>query len=93
MEAVSVVAPVQQVIDENDPLTLEKAEQRLSTLLSQAELNAWDIGDLLNKVERRGLARASYGKTRSWVTQRVKAAKGKRLISSEAQPPVSGFIS
>ncbi len=77
MEAVSVVAPVQQVIDPNDPLTLEKAEQRLSTLLSQAELNAWDIGDLLNKVERRGLARASYGKTRSWVTQRVKAAEGK----------------
>src|SRR5258708_11487991 len=77
MEAVSVVAPVQQVIDPNDPLTLEKAEQRLSTLLSQAESNAWNIGDLLNKVERRGLARASYGKTRSWVTQRVKAAEGK----------------
>src|ERR1700737_4816521 len=41
MEAVSIVAPVQQVIDPNDPLTLEQAEQRLNALLSQAELNAW----------------------------------------------------
>src|SRR6202158_3755894 len=77
MEAVSVVAPVQQVIDPNDPLTLEEAEQRLNALLSKAELNAWDVGDLLNKVERRGLARASFGKTKSWVTQRVLAAEGK----------------
>src|SRR5216683_4937716 len=77
MEAVSVVAPVQQVVDPNDPLTLDEAEKRLTTLLSQAESNAWDVGDLLNKVERRGLARASYGKTRSWVTERVKAAEGK----------------
>jgi hypothetical protein len=68
---------VQQVIDRNDPLTLEEAEQRLNALLSQAELNAWDVGDLLNKVERRGLARASFGKTKSWVTQRVPAAEGK----------------
>lgn len=77
MEAVSVVAPVQQVVDPNDPLTLEDAEKRLSALLSQAELNAWDLGDLLNKIERRGLARASFGKTKSWMTKRVPAAKGK----------------
>jgi hypothetical protein len=77
MEAVSVVAPMQQVVDPNDPLTLEEAEQRLNALLSQAELNAWDVGDLLNKVERRGLARATFGKTTSWVTQRIPAAEGK----------------
>lgn len=78
MEAVNIEAPVQQISDPNDPLTLEEPEQRLNALLLQAELNAWDLGDLLNKIERRGLARARYGKTKTWMAQRVPAAEGKR---------------
>jgi hypothetical protein len=47
-------------------------------LLAEGESNAWEIGDLLNTVEKRGLARrAGYGKTRSWVMAEVPGAEGK----------------
>src|SRR5260370_37041676 len=58
MEAVSVVAPMQQVVDRNDHLTLEEAGQRLKALLSQAELDAWDVVDLLHNADRRDVRRA-----------------------------------
>ena len=40
-------------------LTLEQAKEKLERLLAEAESNAWEIGDLLNTVEKQGLAKTS----------------------------------
>ncbi len=77
MEQVTV-ALTQQNTDPNPSLTLEQARQRIRTLLSHGESNAWDIGDLLNTIEKRGLARsAGYGKTRRWLEIEVPEVEGK----------------
>jgi hypothetical protein len=78
MEQVTTVALTQQSIDPNESLTLAQARERMRTLLSHCESNAWDIGDLLNTVEKRGLARSEgYGKTRKWLEAEVPEADGK----------------
>src|SRR5260370_10982289 len=78
MEKETTVALTQQNTDPNPSLTLEQAEERIRTLLSQGESNAWDIGDLLNSVERDGLARSKgYGKTRTWLEAKVPESEGK----------------
>lgn len=62
----------------NTPLTLEHARERLRFLLAGGERNAWEIGDLLNKVEISGLVwTAGYRTTKSWVEYNVPAAKDK----------------
>ncbi len=78
MEQVTTVALTQQNTDPNASLTLEQARERIRTLLSHGESNAWDIGDLLNTIEKRGLARSEgYGKTRRWLEAEVPEAEGK----------------
>ncbi len=58
--------------------TLEQARERMIRLLSEAESNSWEIGDLLNQVENQGLARRKgYGKTRTWLEAEVPGAAGK----------------
>ena len=78
MEQEATVALTQQNTDPNQSLTLEQARDRIRTLLSNCESNAWDIGDLLNAVEKRGLARSKgYGKTRKWLDAEVPESEGK----------------
>ena len=76
MEQVSVVSLPQT--PPQSPLTLEQAKEELCSLLRESEANAWEIGDLLNRIERSGLARSKgYGKTRSWIDAEVPQAHGK----------------
>jgi len=76
MEQVTTISSAQQNIDPNDPLTLEQAKARVLELLKNIESNAWDLGDVLNKVEKRGLAfSAGYGKTRSWLEAEIPQTK------------------
>ena len=78
MVQIADVALPQQNTDPYLSLTLEQARERIRTLLSDGESNAWDIGDLLNAVEKRGLARSGgYGKTRRWLAAEVPEAEGK----------------
>jgi hypothetical protein len=59
-------------------LTLEQAKEKLERLLAEAESNAWEIGDLLNTVEKQGLARSKgFGKTRTWLEKEIRGAEGK----------------
>jgi hypothetical protein len=68
MEQVNTISVAQQDVDPNDPLTLEQAKERIRALLTNIESNGWDIGDVLNKMENRGLAfSAGFGKTRTWL--------------------------
>lgn len=69
MEQVTTVPLTQQNSDPYPGLTLDQAREKLRTLLSNEEANAWDIGDLLNAVEKRGLPRSKgFGKTRPWLS-------------------------
>ena len=78
MEQVNVIAMTQQDAATQPPLTLKKARERMIQLLSEAESNAWEIGDLLNQVEKQGLARSEgYGKTRNWLQKDVPGAAEK----------------
>ena len=78
MEQVNVISMTQQDVATPPPLTLKKARERMIQLLSEAESNAWEIGDLLNQVEKQGLARSEgYGKTRSWLEKDVPGAAEK----------------
>jgi hypothetical protein len=78
MEPVTNVPLTLQNIDPYPSLTLEEARERIRTLLSNEESNAWDLGDLLNAIEKRGLARSKgYGKTRTWLDAEVPEAQGK----------------
>lgn len=78
MERVITVPLAQQNVDLYPGLTLDEARKRMRDLLSNEESNAWDIGDLLNAIERRGLARsAGFGKTKAWVKAKVPEAQGK----------------
>jgi hypothetical protein len=78
MEQVASIPLNQQDGSTNPSLTLEQARERMVGLLSEGESNAWEIGDLLNAVEKQGLARrAGYGKTRSWLAAEVPGAEGK----------------
>jgi len=78
MEQVNVIPMTQQEVATQPPLTLEKARERMIHLLSEAETNAWEIGDLLNQVEKQGLARSrGYGKTRTWLEEEVPGAAEK----------------
>jgi hypothetical protein len=62
----------------NELLTLEQARKKLVKLLARAEANAWDVGDLLNSIENRGLVRSEgFGKTRTWLEAKVPEADGK----------------
>ena len=71
----------QQQITENPPLTLKEAEERLRALLAEYEANAWEIGDLLNRVEREGLARREgYGMTRSWLEKALPETQGMTTV-------------
>jgi hypothetical protein len=58
MEPVITVASKPQNIDPYESLTLDQARERIRMLLSNEESNAWDIGDLLNAIERGGGWRA-----------------------------------
>src|SRR5258708_37016109 len=78
MEQVPSIPLSQQEVSTNPSLTLEQARDKMVGLLSEGESNAWEIGDLLNTVEKQGLARrAGYGKTRSWLAAEVPGAEGK----------------
>jgi hypothetical protein len=78
MEQVTTVALTQQNPDPYPSLTLEHARERIRRLLSNEESNAWDIGDLLNAIEKRGLARSKgFGKTKAWLDAEVPEAAGK----------------
>jgi len=78
MEQVNVIPMTQQDVATQPPLTLKKARERMIQLLSEAESNAWEIGDLLNQVEKQGLARSEgYGKTRNWLQKDVPGAAEK----------------
>jgi hypothetical protein len=77
MEQVTNISLAQQNVDPNDPLTLEQAKERIRALLANIESNAWDLGDVLNKIERRGLAFSNgYGQTRSWLEAEIPETKG-----------------
>ncbi len=78
MEQVTTVPLTQQNSDRYLSLTLDQARERIRMLLSNEECNAWDIGDLLNEIEKQGLARTKgYGKTRAWLDAEVPEAQGK----------------
>ncbi len=78
MEQVNAVPFTEQNTDPYPSLTLAQAGKRIRELLLNAEFNAWDIGDLLNTVEKRGLARSEgYGKTKRWLEKEVPEAAGK----------------
>ncbi len=81
MEQVNTISLAQQDVDPNDPLTLEQAKERIRALLTNIESNAWDLGDVLNKIERRGLAHSNgYGKTRSWLEAELPETKGMNTL-------------
>ncbi len=78
MEQVTTVPLMQQDTDRYPSLTLEEARERIRRLLSNEESNAWDIGDLLNTIEKRGLARTKgFGKTSKWLQAEVPESYGK----------------
>src|SRR5712692_7728040 len=78
MEPVNIISMSQQDVSTIPSPTLEQARERMIRLLSEAESNAWEIGDLLNKLENQGLARRKgYGKTRTWLEAEVPGAAGK----------------
>jgi len=78
MERVITVPLAQQNVDLYPGLTLDEARKKMRDLLSNEERNAWDIGDLLNTIEKRGLARTKgYGKTRQWLDTEVPESHGK----------------
>ncbi len=85
MEQVTTISLAQQNIDPNDPLTLEQAKERIRALLANIESNAWDLGDVLNKIERRGLAFTNgYGKTKTWLEAEIPETKGMKTLYSYA---------
>ena len=85
MEQVNTISLAQQNVDPNDPLTLEQAKERIRALLTNIESNGWDLGDVLNKIERRGLAFSNgYGKTRSWLEAEIPETKGMKTLYSYA---------
>jgi hypothetical protein len=59
MEQVTTIPLSQQDVSTNPSLSLEQARETMVGLLSEAESNAWEIGDLLNTIENLGLARRS----------------------------------
>ena len=70
---------VEQTRDPDTTLTLDYARERLRFLLADAQRNAWEIGDLLNRIEKSGLVRKmGYRKTKSWLEAVVPEAKGKK---------------
>src|SRR5262249_5917545 len=78
MEPVTINPLSQKENIPNESLTLEQAEEKMNDLLLRRESNAWEIGDLLNTIERRGLAQSQgYGKTRAWLEAKVPRAQGK----------------
>jgi len=79
MEETKLDPAVQQITDPNDPATLGQAERRLKELMLQPAKNAWDLGDLLNKIVRSRLTRPRYS-ARAWVEATVPRAK--RQISA-----------
>jgi len=85
MEQVTNISLAQQSVDLNDPLTLEQAKERIRALLANIESNAWDLGDVLNKMERRGLAfSAGFGKTRAWLEAEIPETKGMNTLYAYA---------
>ena len=59
-------------------LTLEHARERLRFLLAGGERNAWEIGNLLNRIEKSGLVqKAGYKRARTWLEANVPEAKDK----------------
>lgn len=78
MEQVTASPVVQHEASPETSFTLEQAKEELRALIRNAEANAWEIGDLLNRVERSGLVRSKgYGHTRSWVDAEIPEAEGK----------------
>lgn len=76
MEQVTNISMAQQDADPNDPLTLDQAKKRIRALLANIESNAWDLGDVLNKIEKRGLALSNgYGQTRGWLETEIPETK------------------
>ena len=72
---------IQQQVTENPALTLEIAKERLRGLLSQSEENAWEIGDLLNRIENQGLARREgFGKTKTWLAFALPETEGMTTV-------------
>ena len=75
---VQEIAGVEQTHDAGTTLTLEYARERLRVLLAGGERNAWEIGDLLNRIEKSGLVLATgYRRTRTWLQAQVPQAKDK----------------
>ena len=67
--------------DCNATLTLDQAKEKLRRLLSEGESNAWEIGDLLNAIENRALARsAGYRRTRTWLEAEIPEVEGKTTL-------------
>jgi len=78
MEQVAVIPLTQQEADPKPSFTLEQAREQIRSLMREAESNAWEIGDLLNRIEKSGIARSKgYGKTRSWLEAEVPEVQGK----------------
>jgi hypothetical protein len=73
--------PIPLAEEHRDPdasLTLESARERLRLLLPGGERNAWEIGHLLNTIEKSGLVGTKgYKKTKSWLGAEVPEAKAK----------------
>jgi len=60
---------------------LEVAKEKLRALLSQSEENAWEIGDLLNRIENEGLARhEGFGKTKTWLEFALPETQGMTTV-------------
>jgi hypothetical protein len=78
MDQVATLQEVQSNTNPNATINLEEAREKIRTLLAKSESNAWEIGDLLNWIERRGLVLSKgYGKTRTWLEAEVPEAQGK----------------
>jgi hypothetical protein len=63
MDRAASVPVTQSEANPNATITLDQAREKLRALLLDSETNGWEIGDLLNWIEKRGLVRSEgYGK-------------------------------
>ena len=74
MEQVATVPLAQQ----NAKASLEQAAERIRALLLDDESDPWELGDLLNSIAKRDLARqAGYRSIRAWLFAKVPEAEAK----------------
>jgi hypothetical protein len=78
MEQVTAIPLVQHEAGPKTSFTLQQAKEDLRSLIRDEEANAWEIGNLLNRIEKSGLVQTEgYGQTKSWVDAEVPEAQGK----------------